>query len=607
MSTGRKPNPGRDAAGTASGPGSGFRAPPDEIPPHLGIYVSRQDYSLYTPMDHAAWRFIMRVGGAFFAAHAHPKYLEGLRETGISRERIPRLEEMDAKLRRFGWRAIPVIGFIPPAAFLEFQSRGLLPIACSMRRVEHLDYTPAPDIVHEAAGHAPLIADPAYAAYLRSYGEVARRAIFSRENMAVYAAVRRLSDLKECSDAASAQIAEAERELEARLGEVVADSEVDWVTRLGWWTTEYGLVGTLDSSRIYGAGLLSSIGESYHCLSDRVRKIPLTVDCIHQPFNITEPQPQLFVTPDFETLNVVLAELAERMAFRRGGLEALATARRGGTVCTVELDSGLQMSGVVSDFAPADRSDGRSDADFLRLAGPVMLAAGDRALPGQGATRHARGLVAPLGTLRGLSIDASRLTPADLEARGFHGGSRGCLEFASGATLEGILTGREVRSGHNLLLTFADCTVRRRKDESPVSEGGTFDLACGSRITGIFGGAADRDAWIVEVGGESYEPGRHQSNLNAADRELNLLYARVREIREAGQARECAADLAAVARDLDREFRDDWLLRWELLELDRAESLGSPWAEGVRSRLAERVAAGSDSAESITRGLRLLD
>ena len=358
-------------------------------------------------MDHAAWRFIMRVGRAFYSGHAHAKYLDGLRETGISVERIPRLEEMDEKLRRFGWRAIPVIGFIPPAAFLEFQSLGLLPIACGMRQVEHLDYTPAPDIVHEAAGHAPIIADPAYAAYLRAYGEVSRRAIFSRENMAVYFAVRKLSDTKERPSATAAEIAEAERELEARLAEATADSEVDWVTRLGWWTTEYGLVGSLDDPRIYGAGLLSSIGESFHCLSDRVRKLPLTIDCIHQPFNITEPQPQLFVTPDFETLNAVLAELAERMAFRRGGLDGLATAKRGGTVCTVELDSGLQASGVVEDFMVAMARDGCEEAIFVRFAGPVMLAVGDRALPGHGPARHAQGFSSPLGPVRGAAGDAS--------------------------------------------------------------------------------------------------------------------------------------------------------------------------------------------------------
>lgn len=590
-----------------SGGGHPAPAPLEEIPLHLRIYLSRQDYALYTPMDHAAWRFIMQVARDFNSGHAHARYLDGLRETGISIERIPRLEEMDERLRRFGWRAIPVIGFIPPAAFLEFQSLGLLPIACGMRQVEHLDYTPAPDIVHEAAGHAPLIADPAYAAYLRAYGEVSRRAIFSRENMAVYFAVRRLSDTKERPGAAREEIAEAEQDLEARLAEVTADSEVDWVTRLGWWTTEYGLVGSIDDPRIYGAGLLSSIGESYHCLSNRVRKIPLTIDCIHQPFNITEPQPQLFVTPDFETLGAVLAELAERMAFRRGGIDGLATARRGGTVCTVELDSGLQVSGVVADFTTAAGRDGREEAAFLRFAGPVMLAVGDCALEGQGPARHSQGFSSPLGPVRAARGDASRLTLAELAARGFRDGSPGRLEFDSGLTLEGSLTGRAVHDGRNLVLTFDACTVRHGDRVLYQPEWGPFDLACGGKVVSVFGGAADRDAWMVAAGEDRYEPGAHQTNLTSENRARNELYARVRKIREANQASEQARELAEIVEDLDQAHPDDWLLRWELLELDRAESLGSRWASGVRSRLEERVAAGGGPAESIERGLRLLE
>src|SRR6185437_6285197 len=169
----------------------------EKIPDHLLPYIARQDASLYTPIDHASWRYILRVSKAFFSKFAHQKYLDGLVETGISTERIPLIDEMDTKLRRLGWRAVPVSGFIPPAVFMEFQSLGILPIACEMRTLEHLAYTPAPDIVHEAAGHAPIIADPDYAAYLRNYGEVARRAIFSDKDMAVYAAVRALSEVKE--------------------------------------------------------------------------------------------------------------------------------------------------------------------------------------------------------------------------------------------------------------------------------------------------------------------------------------------------------------------------------------------------------------------------
>jgi phenylalanine-4-hydroxylase len=83
---------------------------------------------------------------------------------------------MNARLGRVGWAAVAVRGFIPPAVFTELQSRRVLAIAADVRTHEHIEYTPAPDIVHESAGHAPFIADPRYAEYLQRCGEVGFRA-----------------------------------------------------------------------------------------------------------------------------------------------------------------------------------------------------------------------------------------------------------------------------------------------------------------------------------------------------------------------------------------------------------------------------------------------
>ena len=169
----------------------------DELPENLRAYVTEQNYDRYTPRDQAAWRYILRQSKNFFSEAAHPIYLEGLSKTGIPTNRIPRVEEMDKKLSAFGWGAICVKGFIPPAAFLEFQSRKLLPIAADMRTLEHIAYTPAPDIVHEAAGHAPIIADPDYSDYLTQYARLAKKAIYSDQDVNLYEAIRLLSDLKE--------------------------------------------------------------------------------------------------------------------------------------------------------------------------------------------------------------------------------------------------------------------------------------------------------------------------------------------------------------------------------------------------------------------------
>ena len=574
----------------------------ETIPPHLARYLSVQDYSLYTPIDQACWRFICRAAAPYFAEHAHTLYLEGLRETGISLERIPRVEEMDNKLRRFGWRAVPVVGFIPPAAFLELQSHGLLPIACDMRKLEHIGYTPAPDIVHEAAGHAPIIADPAYAAYLRSYGEVARKAIFSKENLEVYNAIRRLSDTKEDPASTPEQVTAAETGLDQALAGVRYTSEVDWVSRLGWWTAEYGLVRDGDDTKIYGAGLLSSISESYRCLGDGVRKIPLSVDCIDQDFDITEPQPQLFVARDFAHLREVLEQLAARMAFRIGGSHGLETALRGGTVCTAELDTGLRISGVLTAFD----ADDEGTVSFLRFTGPSQLALGDRELPGHGAGYHAHGYSTPLGVLERPATTCDRLTDAELEALGFVGDAQGTLSFRSGITVTGRLTDTVRQDQRLLVLSFEDCTVARGDEILFQPDWGSFDLACGGAVPSVFGGAADRYAYQQATEQQDYDPGTHKTNRTPANDALCELYGEVRRVREASDAATSAAELAAVAATLERDHRDDWLLRWELLELDRGQPVAAPWSDTLAADLTRMAQDSLDLAETLDRALALL-
>ena len=77
---------------------------------------------------------------------------------------------MNRMLKDIGWAAVAVDGFIPPNAFMEFQAYNILVIASDIRQLEHIEYTPAPDIIHEGAGHAPIIANPEYAEYLRRFG-----------------------------------------------------------------------------------------------------------------------------------------------------------------------------------------------------------------------------------------------------------------------------------------------------------------------------------------------------------------------------------------------------------------------------------------------------
>lgn len=560
----------------------------EKIPEHLHPFIAEQDPRLYTAIDHASWRYILRVSKAFFAKHAHEKYVSGLAETGISVERIPLIEEMDAKLAEFGWRAVPVVGFIPPAAFMEFLSLGVLPIACDIRAAEHISYTPAPDIVHEAAGHAPIIADADYADYLASYGEIARKVIFSSQDIDVYEAIRNLSDVKEDPRSTASDIEAAQKRLDEASAAVTWVSEATQLSRMGWWTFEYGLVGELSNPKIYGAGLLSSIAESYHCLSDKVKKIPFSIDCIDVSYDITRPQPQLFVTPDFDTLGSVLEQLAAQMAFRIGGLEALNRAKRSATVTTTVLDSEIQISGKLVEIL----TDNRGQPAYLRFEGPVQLAQGDVELEEQGAGYHKEGFSTPVGTLSGLGKSPADLSDDEIARL------KGRFEFDSGVVVEGKVRKVTRRMGRVLIISLEGCTVKRGDQILFKPEWGTFDLACGQRVVSVFGGAADRTQYMRAIGGFKQKPASQKTNATAANKELIPLYARVREIRESGRLDEKA--LTLVHEELERKFPGDWLLRLELAELK------GPWQPRVRARLQEIAAADKEKAEMISRGLALL-
>jgi phenylalanine-4-hydroxylase len=268
------------------------------LPRHLLQYIVDQNYAGYTPVDHSVWRYVLRQNRRFLKDHAHEVYLEGLRKTGLKTEAAPSIDEMNHILAKIGWAAVPVDGFIPPAAFMEFQAYRVLVIAADMRQLHHIEYTPSPDIIHEAAGHAPIIADPEYADYLQLFGKIGAKAMSSKKDFELYEAIRRLSILKESPDADPDEVAAAEKEVLYKQDNLGEPSEMALISRLHWWTVEYGLIGDLENPLLYGAGLLSSIGEAASCLSPKVKKLPYNLDTANYAFDITTKQPQLFVTPN---------------------------------------------------------------------------------------------------------------------------------------------------------------------------------------------------------------------------------------------------------------------------------------------------------------------
>lgn len=562
----------------------------DFLPDFLKPFVATQDPSLYTAIDHASWRFIIKISQRFFSKTAHQKYLDGLKETGISTERIPLIEEMDVCLKKFGWRAVAISGFIPPTVFMEFQSLGILPIACEMRTLDHLAYTPAPDIVHEAAGHAPIIASPDFAMYLKQYGEIARKAIFSSQDQNVYEAVRELSDIKENPASTPADIERVQKELDKNLEAVTYVSEATQLSRMGWWTFEYGLVGPIDNPKIYGAGLLSSVGESYNCLKPEVKKIPLTIDCINTSFDITKPQPQLFVTPDFEHATKLLHEFANLMAFKRGGVEGLAKAKQAQTVCTIVLDSGVQISGKLVEY----RADTKNKAYYLKCDGPTQIAYNDIEIEGQGPEYHHHGFSTIIGTIKGSDKSPAELSDSEIK-------NLKSFEFESGVKISGIPQKIIRKDSRAVIIRFDNCTITHNNETLYKPEWGTFDLACGKSITSVFGGAADRNLYISKTGGLKQKPQVPKCNLTPENKDLSELYAQVRKLRES-KVKNITDELSRIESSLESQYPQDWLLRLELLELNKMHDLNAHWINRVQSRLDQIAKTRKDKAEMIERG-----
>ena len=456
----------------------------EKLPKHLRKYIVEQNYEKYTPVHQASWRFVLRQLKAFLSKHAHDCYLDGLKKTGIELEEIPRITEISKKLERFGWRALSVSGFIPPAAFMELQSLGILPIASDMRSIDHLMYTPAPDIVHEAAGHAPILVNREFADYLRSYAQVAKKAIISSEDMDLYEAIRILSDVKENPSSKKEDVEKAQKNLDQISKSLTFVSEAAQLGRMNWWTAEYGLIGDLKDPKIFGAGLLSSVGESKWCLSDKVKKIPLTKRCVEVGYDITEPQPQLFVTPDFQTLKRVLNEFAETMAFRTGGTEGLKKSKQAKTINAVQLNSGIQISGVLRDFI----CDANSEPCYLQFSGPSQLAFADQEIAGHSKSYHHEGYGTALGFLKSAPTKCiSLFNEEDLRSHGLITRKKSDLEFASGVKVTGTLTGILRKSEKIALLSFSECTVTFEGKTLFQPDWGVYDMAVGSKVVSVFG------------------------------------------------------------------------------------------------------------------------
>jgi phenylalanine-4-hydroxylase len=385
------------------------------------------------------------------------------------------------------------------------------------------------------------------------------KAISTKADLEQYEVIRQLSILKACPESKDKDIAQAEQILKGLRERDDTPSEAALLTRLHWWTVEYGLVGSMEDYKIFGAGLLSSLGESQRCVDDlRVRKIPLTVNAVNTPYDITTEQPQLFVTKSCKHLTQVLEEFAASMCFVKGGAESVQKAIEAESVCTAVYDSGLQVSGRFSEVL----CDVVGNATYIRTEGPTQIAYKDKELSEHGVDTHAQGFGSPVGHLKDFHRCLSEYSVDELKTHGIRVGETVELEYLSGITVRGIL--REiVRHNHrNLLLSFEDCSVTDLDGRVLFSpDWGVYDLAVGSTITSVFGGVADREKRQL------FRPTPSGTATNLShDENLMKAYSAVADLHTRATPVD-VAELTPEITNLLSQYPNDWLIRSELLNV----------------------------------------
>ena len=569
------------------------------LPSHLKQFIVDQNYDKYTPIDHAVWRYVMRQNYSYLKNVAYYPYIKGLEIAGLSIESIPDLQKMNDNLGKIGWGAVTVDGFIPPAAFMEFQAYHVLVIAADIRQINHIEYTPAPDIIHESAGHAPIIADAEYGSYLSYFGSIGSKAMFSKKDFELYEAIRELSILKEALDSTPEEIELVENKLQAISQNMGEPSEMALLSRLHWWTVEYGLIGTLDDPKIYGAGLLSSIGESATCMSKDVPKLLYDSNAIHYSYDITKPQPQLFVTPNFQNLMDVLEDFADSMAFRTGGWSGISKAIECQNTCTAVYSSGLQVTGVFSLFY----TDHNNNLSFIKTEGPTSLACNDAELPNQGSDYHAAGFSSPVGKLNSLEVSLEDASPEDLEKQHIVIGSFTQLVFESGVQVSGTVLNILKNGDKIILISFENCTVLDQDLKVLfLPEWGIYDMAVGEKIVSVFNGVADKSKCIIQESVATQKSENH--SFSAEELRLQAIYATIRQIRE---KKEEFAKLPELAQEIMEVYPQDWLSLLEIYEIAKTADFDHSFSTDLRNHLNTKIKENPNFSKLISDGLMVIE
>jgi len=230
-----------------------------------------QDWNAYTPEEHGTWGILYERRMEELRTTGSHVFLEGAETIGLRRDCVPDLADVNRRLRaKTGWQSVPVTGYIPAREFFGCLSQRRFPTTITVRPREQLEYLPEPDIFHDVFGHVPLHADPVFSDFLQRFGQIAVQA--------------------------------------------ETEEDVTRMARLFWFTVEFGLVREDGRIKVYGSGLISSVGDAANALGPDCDRRPFSLDAVmDQHFEIDRFQDVLFVVESFDQLFHAVEEAGSRL------------------------------------------------------------------------------------------------------------------------------------------------------------------------------------------------------------------------------------------------------------------------------------------------------
>ena len=234
--------------------------------------IMQQDYERYVVEDFEVWQLLYIRQVQQLQKSASVTYLEGLKTIDFRADEIPRFKKVNEKLQSLTqWELVVVPGLIPDRTFFELLSNQKFPATTWLRKKSSLDYLEEPDMFHDVFAHVPLLTDVFFVKFLLGLGQLG---------------------LTYFNNAAA----------------------VEWLTRIYWFTVEFGLIREQGQLKIYGAGILSSLGETAHCLSKEATRFEFDLERImHLDFRKDVFQEVYFIISSYEQLYDVIPALTRKM------------------------------------------------------------------------------------------------------------------------------------------------------------------------------------------------------------------------------------------------------------------------------------------------------